>query len=221
MRPAFVSLPPGPAPQVVCIGAHSDDIEIGCGGTLAELAAAWPTATFHCWVFSASATRAEETRACLSQLVGAERLALQLFPFRDGFFPADWQAIKENLRALAGSVDPALVFTHRIADRHQDHRLLAELTWNHFRQHPVLEYEIVKYEGDLGEPNLYVPISGPVVERKCAALLDCFASQRAKPWFTRSTFEAIARLRGVESNSPSGFAEAFHARKVVTSFALG
>ena len=97
--------------------------------------------------------------------------------------------------------------------------MLAELTWNHFRRHPILEYEIVKYEGDLGRPNLYVPISNATLERKTTALLDCFASQRSKPWFTRSTFEALARLRGVESNAASGYAEAFHARKVVTAFA--
>jgi len=215
----FVAQPGSAAPGVVCIGAHSDDIEIGCGATLVELAEAWPQARFHCWVFSAAAGRAAETRACLSRLVGAQRFDLQLFDFRDGFFPADWQAIKETLRKLAGTVDPALVFTHGTADGHQDHRALAELTWNHFRRHPILEYEIVKYDGDLGQPNLYVPIASATLERKTAALLECFESQRTKPWFTRSTFEALARLRGVESNAASGYAEAFHARKVVTAFA--
>jgi LmbE family N-acetylglucosaminyl deacetylase len=215
----FVARPGGAAPSVVCIGAHSDDIEIGCGGTLVELAEAWPQARFHCWVFSGAAERAAETRACLSLLVGPQRLDLRLFDFRDGFFPADWQAIKETMRNLASSVDPALVFTHGAADGHQDHRALAELTWNHFRRHPILEYEIVKYDADLGRPNLYVPIAAATLERKTAALLDSFESQRSRPWFTRSTFEALARLRGVESNSTSGYAEAFHARKVVTAFA--
>jgi LmbE family N-acetylglucosaminyl deacetylase len=215
----FVTLQRHASPDVVCIGAHSDDIEIGCGGALVELADAWPQAHFHCWVFSAANERAAETRACLTRLVGAERLKVQLFDFRDGFFPADWQAIKETLRTLAAGVDPALVFTHGTADLHQDHRTLAELTWNHFRGQPILEYEIVKYDGDLGRPNFYVPVSAAALERKMAALLECFQSQRSKPWFTRSTFEALARLRGVESNATSGYAEAFHARKVVTTFA--
>jgi LmbE family N-acetylglucosaminyl deacetylase len=215
----FVAQPNSAAPSVVCIGAHSDDIEIGCGGTLAELASAWPQARFHCWVFSGGTQREVETRACLSRLVEPQRLELRVFDFRDGFFPAYWQAIKETMRTLSCAVDPALVFTHGTADGHQDHRALAELSWNHFRHHPILEYEIVKYDGDLGRPNLYVPIALATLERKTAALLDCFESQRSKPWFTRSTFEALARLRGVESNSTSGYAEAFYARKVVTAFA--
>lgn len=216
----FVAQRPGAAPSILCIGAHSDDIEIGCGGTLAWLSDAWPDARFHCWVFSAGAGRSEETRACLTRLVGPGRLDLQLFDFRDGYFPADWETIKDTMRIRAGGVDPVLVFTHSTDDRHQDHRTLAELTWNHFRRHPVLEYEIVKYEGDLGNPNLFVPISGAILERKTTALLDCFASQRSKPWFTRSTFEALARLRGIESNAESGYAEAFRARKVVTGFSI-
>jgi LmbE family N-acetylglucosaminyl deacetylase len=169
-------------------------------------------------VFSATKERAAETRACLSRLVGAENLDVQLFEFRDGFLPADWPAIKETLRSLADSVDPALVFTHCTADLHQDHRLLAELTWNHFRRQPILEYEIVKYDADLGRPNLFVPISVATLEHKTDALLECFESQRSKHWFTRSTFEALARLRGVESNAESGYAEAFHARKIVATF---
>ncbi len=215
----FLARPNDAAPSVVCIGAHSDDIEIGCGGTLMELASAWPQASFHCWVFSGAMQRETETRACLSRLVGPQRLRLRVLDFRDGFFPSEWRAIKETMRALSCEVDPGLVFTHGMEDRHQDHRALAELTWNHFRRHPILEYEIVKYDGDLGRPNLYVPIAAATLERKTAALLDCFESQRSKPWFTRSTFEALARLRGVEANSTSGYAEAFYARKVVTAFA--
>lgn len=215
----FFARPSVATPSVVCIGAHSDDIEIGCGATLVGLAEAWPQARFHCWVFSAASGRAEETRSCLSALVGAGRLDLQVFDYRDGYFPADWPAIKNTLRELAASVEPTLVFTHRTDDRHQDHRMLGELTWNHFRRHSILEYEIVKYDADLGQPNLYLPVSAVSLERKTTALLGSFASQRSKPWFTRSTFEAIARLRGVESNAPSGFAEAFQARKVVSSLA--
>ncbi|NJN00637.1 MAG: PIG-L family deacetylase [Aquincola sp.] len=201
-------------PIIVCLGAHCDDIEIGCGGTLAALAAARPDAQFHCWVFSGDETRAAESKACLEALLGSKRVTLQMLAFRDGFFPADWAAIKTRIRELRDSVEPELVFTHADSDRHQDHRVLCELTWNHFRRHTVLEYEIVKYDGDLARPNVYVPLSAAVLDAKINALMASFSSQAGKHWFTRSTFEAIARLRGVECNAPSGFAEAFGGRKV-------
>lgn len=203
------------APAIVSLGAHCDDIEIGCGGTLRALARTWPDAHFHCWVFSGDARRSAESRECLHRLLGGERFTLQVAGFRDGFFPADWGAVKERLRDLSRSVDPELVFTHAAGDLHQDHRTLAELTWNHFRRHTVLEYEIVKYDGDVGRPNLYVPLSREDLAGKVDALMGAFASQLDKPWFTPSTFEAIARLRGVEANARSGYAEAFFARKAV------
>ena len=202
-------------PQVLCLGAHCDDIEIGCGGTIAGLAREHPALRFHCWVFSGSGEREHETRNCLSRLVGGDRFELQVFDFRDGFFPAHWEAIKLRLRELSATVDPALVFTHTGDDSHQDHRIVSELTWNHFRRHPILEYEIVKYEGDLGRPNSYFPVSDELLRLKVEALEAAFATQRGKPWFTRSTFEAIARLRGIECHAPSGYAEAFFARKIV------
>lgn len=214
MMPIF-RLSRRPAPRIVCIGAHCDDIEIGCGGTLAALARAWPDAHFHCWVFSGDAVRVSESRACLERLLGEKRFSLQVADFRDGFFPAHWQSIKEHLSGLSRSVDPDLVFTHAAIDLHQDHRTLSELTWNHFRHHAILEYEIVKFEGDLGRPNFYVPLGTDELDAKVDALMAAFASQTGKPWFTRSTFEAIARLRGVESKAASGYAEAFHARKMV------
>jgi LmbE family N-acetylglucosaminyl deacetylase len=204
-----------PAPQVVCIGAHCDDIEIGCGGTLSVLAQAWPDAHFHCWVFSGSDTRSLESRRCLELLLGSNRFTLQVFGYRDGYFPADWSLIKRRLDELSQSVEADLVFTHDGSDLHQDHRTLAELTWNHFRKHTILEYEIVKYDGNPGRAGLFVPLSRVQLARKIDALMTAFESQASKAWFTRSTFEAVARLRGVESGAASGLAEAFHARKLL------
>jgi LmbE family N-acetylglucosaminyl deacetylase len=203
------------APQVVCLGAHCDDIEIGCGGTLARIAQTHRGAHFHCWVFSGDANRQAETRACLAQLLGPDRVSLHLFDHRDGYFPAHWAQIKQQLAELSLSVSPDLVFTHSRDDSHQDHRLLSELTWNHFRRHTVVEYEIVKYEGDLGHKNLYVALSGAQMALKLDALAAAFVSQHDKPWFTRSTFEAIARLRGIECHAPSGYAEAFSGKKML------
>lgn len=203
------------AAQVVCIGAHCDDIEIGCGGTLATLAQRHADTHFHCWVFSGDPVRGAESRQCLARLLGAERFTLQVFPFRDGYLPQQWGEVKERLAQLAGSVAADLVFTHAAADAHQDHRLLSELTWNHFRRQPVLEYEIPKYEGDLGRPNLYVPLSASALALKVEALLSSFVSQHAKPWFTAATFEAVARLRGIECVADA--AEAFLARKLVVA----
>lgn len=202
------------SPVILAIGAHCDDIEIGCGATLAALAAAHPDAQVHCWLFSGDATRAAESRACIDRLLGAGRAAVQVFGFRDGFFPADWGAIKERFRDLSRTVDPELVFTHHGDDAHQDHRVMSELTGNHFRRHTVLEYEIVKYDGDLGRPNVFFPLTNVQLDAKIDALMHAFPTQAGKHWFTRSTFEGIARLRGIECNSPSGYAEAFHARKV-------
>lgn len=201
--------------QIVCIGAHCDDIEIGCGGSLVALSQAYPLSHFHCWVFSGNAARAAESRACLTQLLDAERFTLQVFDHRDGYFPAQWAQVKERLATLSQTINADLVFTHTARESHQDHRVLAELTWNHFRRHTVLEYEIAKYEGDLGRANFYIPLSTEQFEAKLSALLSAFPSQASKGWFTRNTFEAIARLRGVESHATSGYAEAFRARKSV------
>ena len=118
---------------------------------------------------------------------------------------------------LKGDVSPDLILTHWHGDAHQDHRLVSELTWNTFRDHLVIEYEIPKYDGDLGRPNVFVPLERPVCEEKLNLLFAAFESQRAKRWFDRDTFLGLMRLRGMESNSPSGYAEGFHARKLVVS----
>ncbi len=202
--------------NVLCIGAHCDDIEIGCGGSLLELQARFPRAFFHWAVFSGDAVRTPETQGAAQRIHGSgARHSVEVAQFRGSYFPYDGAAIKDQFEAVKGRISPNLILTHHLNDRHQDHRLLAELTWNTFRNHLVLEYEIPKYEGDFGHPNLYLPLTREQVERKVAMLWDCFPSQHGRPWFTQDLFLAHLRLRGMECNAPSGFAEAFHARKLV------
>jgi LmbE family N-acetylglucosaminyl deacetylase len=205
--------------EALFLGAHCDDVEIGCGGTLAALARACPRAQLHVVVFSGDEVRAAETRAAIARLVpDAARCDLQILKFRDGFFPDSWPQIKEQFEALKRRCIPDVVFTHYEHDRHQDHRTVCELTWNTFRDHAVLEYEIPKYDGDLGRPALFVPLPDELVEHKTRTLLECFASQAGKRWFTADLFRALLRLRGMECNAPSGYAEAFHVRKLVAGW---
>jgi len=200
---------------VLCFGAHSDDVEIGCGGTLLHLAAARPKSTFHWVVLTASGPRAREA-ARAAELFGAGcQKEVTLKSFRDGFLPHHGSEIKDFFEEIKNRVNPDLIFTHWRDDAHQDHRLVAELTWNTFRNHMILEYEIPKYDGDIGRPNLFVPLSAPLYETKVDYLFEAFESQRTKQWFDRKTFLGLMRIRGMESNSPSGYAEAFHARKTV------
>jgi LmbE family N-acetylglucosaminyl deacetylase len=201
---------------VLCLGAHSDDIEIGCGGTLMRLLAERPGIEVHWVVFSAAGVRGEEAQASAAAFlssVALKRIVLHQFP--DTCFPFVGMEIKEQFRQLQTEVSPDLIFTHRLEDRHQDHRLIAELTWNAFRDHLILEYEIQKYEGDLGTPNFYVPLDKTAVQQKVAHLVKHFASQHAKPWYTAETFQSLLRIRGIECNSPSGYAEGFYCRKLV------
>jgi LmbE family N-acetylglucosaminyl deacetylase len=187
-----------------------------CGGTLAHWAKRYPGARFVWAVFSGTAERAAETRAAARPLLGSEcAFEIQQHDFRDSYFPAQFAVIKEALAALATRVCPDVVLTHYERDRHQDHRLLAELTWNTFRNHPILEYEIPKYDGDLGSPNVFVPLPSGLAQHKADALLTNFPSQRGRDWFTADTFLALLRLRGIECKAPSGFAEAFYARKLM------
>lgn len=201
---------------VLAVGAHSDDIEIGCGGTLLELAKAYPDLSVYWIVFSARPERRAEALASADDfLVDVSHKQIEVYPFRDGYFPHEGAEIKDVFEALKQQVSPDLIFTHCRHDLHQDHRVLCELAWNTFRNHMVLEYEIPKYDGDLGAPNAYVSIDTPACERKVDLLMRHFGSQRDKHWFTPETFRAIMRIRGVESRSPSGYAEAFYARKFV------
>ena len=206
--------------RVLCLGAHSDDIEIGCGATVLQLIAACPSCEFLWIVFSAGGGRAEEARrsACLF-LSGAERKTIEVLEFRDGYFPFEGARIKDYFEDLKRRFTPDVVLTHHGKDRHQDHRLLAELTWNTFRNHVILEYEIPKYDADLGVPNVFIPVSEDARRRKVNLVMDTFGTQRDKQWFTPETFDAVMRLRGIECAAPSGYAEAFHSRKMVLSWA--
>jgi LmbE family N-acetylglucosaminyl deacetylase len=200
---------------VLCIGAHCDDIEIGCAGTLRRWVSEHPGAHFTWAVFAGEPAREPESRRAAARILeGAAGMELRFFDFRGSYFPIDRERIKDAFETLKALSRPDLVLTHRLEDRHQDHALLAELTWNTFRSHTILEYEIPKYEGDLGHPNLFVPLSAADIERKSATLMECFPSQHSRSWFTADTFRALARLRGIECAAPGGFAEAFHARKL-------
>ena len=200
--------------NVLCLGAHSDDIEIGCGGTILRLAQQYPHCVFHWVVFSADGVRAHEAQRAATLFAGAALKGPLLKDFRDGFMPflgGEVKAVFEELK----KVSPDLIFTHNRDDAHQDHRLLADLTWNTFRDHLILEYEIPKYDGDLGRPGVFVPLDSELCEKKVQYLMDTFASQRSKRWFQSDTFFSILRLRGIECNAPSGYAEGFYTRKLV------
>jgi len=205
---------------ILCLGAHPDDIEIGCGGTILDLLAHRPSLEVHWLVLSGDTRRREEAiRSGERFLMGATHKRIVVEAFRDSFFPYEGPAIKEYFHGLQQELDPDLIFTHRREDMHQDHRLVAELTWNTFRNHLIVEYEIPKYEGDLGSPNVFTALSEETCRAKIDMLVDCFPSQHAKPWFSRETFWALLRLRGLECQSPSGCAEGLYCRKAVLSAA--
>ncbi len=211
-------LPGGPdgAPlRVLALGCHADDIEIGCGGTLLALRGNGRALDVRWVVFSTQGERRDEARASAEELLaGVDRAEVVLHDFRDGFLPYTGAAVKEAVEA-AKDFAPDLIFTHQRHDLHQDHRLLCELTWNTFRDHLVLEYEIPKYDGDLGVPNVFVPLDAETCRRKVELLMRHFGSQRSKRWFTEDVFLGLLRLRGMESGSASPYAEAFYGRKLV------
>lgn len=201
--------------KVLCIGCHSDDIEIGCGGTLLRLAEQYGACQFHWAVLSAIGVREDEARRGASLFAGP-RLKSSLFKsFQDGFMPFDGAKVKAVFEEELKQLSPDIVFTHNRNDAHQDHRLISELTWNTFRDHFILEYEIPKYDGDSGQPSVFVPLKREMCENKVRYIIDVFASQHTKRWFEESTFMALMRLRGMECNAPSGYAEAFYCRKLV------
>jgi LmbE family N-acetylglucosaminyl deacetylase len=201
---------------VLCLGAHSDDIEIGCGGTILSLLAARTQVDCHWVVLSSDAQREAEARASAAEfLKRAAGREISVKQFRNGYFPFVGDAIKDYFEELKKTVTPDLVFTHYRDDRHQDHRVVSDLTWNTFRNHTILEYEIPKYDGDLGSPNLFVPLSDDLCREKIRILQTAFTSQRDKHWFEDDTFRALMRLRGMESCAPGAHAEAFYARKIV------
>ena len=218
MLTASLDLERGPA-RVLAIGCHADDVEIGCGGTLLALAERRPDLELTWLVLGADGARAGEARASAAAFLteASTEPTVVVEGFRDGFFPYLGTAVKERFEELKREVSPEVIFTHVGIDLHQDHRLVSELTWNTFRDHLILEYEIPKYDADLAAPNVYAPLSEAVVRRKIELLLEHFPSQRGKHWFTEDVFRGLMRLRGMEANSPTRFAEAFRCRKLVLS----
>jgi len=205
----------GRSPTILCLGAHSDDIEIGCGGTILRLLEAHPSTRVHWVVFSSNAVRRREAQRSAGLFLGGARTKnVVIRSHRDGFFPYRGAKIKDEFERMKRIVNPDLIFTHYRSDLHQDHRLINELTWNTFRNHLILEYEIPKYDGDLGSPNFFVELKESVCRTKLEYLRRAFASQRKRHWFTEEAFSALMRLRGVEARSSTRFAEAFYARKV-------
>ncbi len=201
--------------KILCLGSHSDDIEIGCGGTILQLAEQYPGSEFHWVVLSAIGEREAEAKQAATLFAGAGLRGPLLKTFPDGFMPFVGAEVKTIFEELKRVISPDLIFTHNGRDAHQDHRLLAELTWNTFRDHFILEYEIPKYDGDMGRPSGFVPLSREVCQKKVRYLMDAFQSQRSKHWFQEETFLSLMRLRGMECNAPSGYAEAFYCRKLV------
>lgn len=203
--------------QALFLGAHSDDIEIGCGGTILELARFYSNLSVHWIVLSATEERAREVERSAGRfLAGVRTTELVVERFRDGYLPYDGARVKDYFEGLKTRLAPDVVFTHYRDDWHQDHRLVCELTWNTFRNHLILEYEIPKYDPDTGSPNLFVPLDTTRAEAKVRHLLDAYPSQATKPWFTRDTLLAAMRLRGVQARA-SHYAEAFYVRKLVVS----
>jgi LmbE family N-acetylglucosaminyl deacetylase len=202
--------------EILALGAHADDIEIGCAGTIRKLLEQHPNARVTWIVFGPGGERESEARKSADDLLrDISEKTVVLHDFRDGFLPYAGGPVKEIFEDLKGSVSPTLIFTHYRHDLHQDHRLLCELTWNTFRDHLILEYEVPKYDGDFGSPNVFVQLDESDVEKKLAHLSNNFHSQQSKHWYDEALFRAVARLRGAECNSPSGYAEGFYGRKLV------
>jgi LmbE family N-acetylglucosaminyl deacetylase len=210
--------PTGRPLSVLCLGAHSDDIEIGCGGTVLKLLNDNPGSEVSWVVFSALGLRATEAaQSAHLFLRNAGRQTLLLKEFRDGFFPYVGAEIKLFFEELKRKVSPDLILTHYRGDLHQDHRVISDLTWNTFRDHLIFEYEIPKFDADLGAPNVLVPLDADLCQTKVDYISRCFVSQGSKPWFSEDTFYALLRLRGLEANSPTKYAEGFYSRKLVFS----
>jgi len=202
--------------RILCLGAHSDDIEIGCGGTILQLIKDYKNVEISWYVFSADKEREREaikSAECFLERAAGKIIVIE--HFKDGFFPYIGGQIKKRFEEIKPEINPDIIFTHFRHDLHQDHRLVSELTWNTFRDHLILEYEIPKYDGDLGNPNFYSHLDNLVCKRKIEYILKFFKTQRQNNWFDKETFKAIMHIRGIESNSTSRFAEAFYCGKAV------
>ena len=202
--------------KILCLGAHSDDIEIGCGGSILRLLSENSKTEVHWIVFAANGERASEaTTSAENFLAGAGRKKIVVKEFRDSFFPYIGGEIKQYFETIKQEIVPDLIFTHYRNDLHQDHRLLSELTWNTFRKHLILEYEVIKYDGDLGSPNFFIPLDEDTCRNKVDSIFKCFKTQGSRRWFTEDVFYSMMRIRGVECNAPEKYAEAFYCRKMV------
>jgi LmbE family N-acetylglucosaminyl deacetylase len=202
--------------KILCLGAHSDDIEIGCGGTTLRLLSEYDHVEVHWVVLGASGKRDGEAVASANKfLVDAKKKKIVIKNFKESYFPYIGQKIKDFFEKLKKNISPDIIFTHCRHDLHQDHRLISELTWNTFRDHFILEYEIVKYDGDLGSPNLFVHLDEATCQKKICLIMECFKSQKNRDWFTPDAFLSILRIRGIESKAPQEYAEGFYCRKLV------
>lgn len=202
--------------NILCLGAHCDDIEIGCGGTMLRLLQENSRVSVNWIVFSSNAEREIEAKKSSKKFLQRAKINdVRINKFRNGYFPYIGLEIKEYFEKLKQNISPDIIFTHYQNDLHQDHRIISELTWNTFRNHFILEYEMPKYDGDLGCPNFFVTLPEDIKQKKINHILDCFSSQRDKHWFDDKTFESIMRLRGVESCAPDGYAEGYYCRKIV------
>ena len=205
--------------QLLFLGAHCDDIEIGCGGTLLKLMEHYKISQVHWVVFTSNKTRKKEAvNSAETFMESIEHKNIKIYDYEDGFLPSVWSAIKKEFETIKTSFSPDIIFTHYRDDLHQDHRLVNELTWNTFRNHLIYEYEIPKYDGDLGNPNVFVPLEAEYLEKKKQILLKAFKSQLNKQWFDESLLMSVLRLRGVQCASQSKYAEAFYNRKALLGF---
>lgn len=200
--------------RILCLGAHCDDIEIGCGASIRRMALRYPHAEFKICVLTGDDTRENETRTALARVLEvSENYSVDVQRFKNGHFPYCAANVKAHIETYK-AFQPDVIFTHFRHDHHQDHRTVSELTANTFRNHLVLEYEILKYDSDLANPNVFIPLTAQDVKDKIEILMESFKSQLDKQWFTPDVFESMARIRGVQCASPTGYAEAFFGNKL-------
>ncbi len=211
---AWGSFPTAPK-SILFLGAHCDDIEIGCGATILRLARQYPEISIYWVVFSSNEERAKEASSAAKTFLNGVESKVIIRSFRNGYFPWVGDEIKTYFETLKTLTDPDVIFTHYRKDLHQDHRIIGELTWNTFRDHLILEYEIPKYDGGLGAPNVFFPVGRKDVQKKIDILMKYYSSQHNKVWFTEDTFRGLMRIRGIESNADEGFSEAFYCSKLV------